>query len=71
MNNIMDHIETRNPDQIKGVDNLSVLPVTTKDNLHSQDEDFICVSRDKIIDLTHTSGPGRPKPIINYPTPYQ
>ena len=41
---------------IKGIDDLVALPLTTKEDLHNYNDDFICVSRDKIIDLITTSG---------------
>ncbi len=41
---------------IRGVDELYKLPVTTKDDLHAFNEDFMCVPREKIIDLITTSG---------------
>ena len=41
---------------IRGLEDLPSLPVTTKDDLHRFNDDFICVSRDKIIDLITTSG---------------
>ena len=45
-----------NIDQVRGLDDLSTLPVTTKDELYQYNDDFICVSRDRIIDLNTTSG---------------
>lgn len=41
---------------IKGVDDLIHLPVTTKDDLHAYNEEFVCVPREKIIDMITTSG---------------
>ena len=41
---------------IRGIDDLPLLPVTTKDDLHNHNEDFICVTPDKVIDLITTSG---------------
>ncbi|HSG67997.1 MAG TPA: AMP-binding protein [Bacteroidales bacterium] len=41
---------------IKGIDDLHRLPVTTKEDLHEYNHDFICVPREKIIDLITTSG---------------
>ena len=41
---------------ITGVDDMYKLPVTTKDDLHAHNEKFICVPREKIIDLITTSG---------------
>jgi len=43
-------------DNIKGLDDLPALPVTTKDELQKYNDEFLCVSRDKIIDLITTSG---------------
>ena len=42
--------------EIKSVDDLYKLPVTTKDDLHAHNEDFICVPRERIIDMITTSG---------------
>jgi len=41
---------------IRGIDDLPMLPVTSKDDLHNYNDDFICVPRNKIIDLITTSG---------------
>jgi len=41
---------------INGIADLSSLPVTSKDDLHKYNDDFICVPREKIIDLITTSG---------------
>jgi phenylacetate-CoA ligase len=41
---------------IHGLDELPLLPVTTKEDLHVRNEDFMCVPRAKIIDLITTSG---------------
>jgi phenylacetate-CoA ligase len=43
-------------DTISGIDDLIALPVTTKDELHRYNDEFICVSREKIIDMNTTSG---------------
>lgn len=43
-------------EKIKGIEDLPVLPVTTKDELHKFNDDFICVPRSKVIDLITTSG---------------
>ena len=45
-----------NIDKIKGIEDLPSLPVTTKDELHRYNDDFICVPRSKVIDLITTSG---------------
>lgn len=43
-------------DQIKTLEDLQKIPVTTKDDLQKYNEDFICVSKNKIIDYVTTSG---------------
>ncbi len=42
--------------KIRTIDDLRLIPVTTKDDLQSHNEDFICVPREKIIDYITTSG---------------
>jgi phenylacetate-CoA ligase len=42
--------------KIKCLDDLPMIPVTTKDHLHLKNDDFLCVSRDKVIDYITTSG---------------
>lgn len=42
--------------QIKTVEDLAKLPVTTKEDLQRRNFDFICVDNDKIIDYITTSG---------------
>jgi len=42
--------------QIKTLEDLQQLPVTTKDDLHRRNDDFICVEKAKIIDYITTSG---------------
>ena len=42
--------------QIKTIEDLQQIPVTTKTDLQLHNEDFICVSRDEIIDYVTTSG---------------
>ena len=42
--------------QIKTIESLQQIPVTTKTDLQLHNEDFICVSRDEIIDYVTTSG---------------
>lgn len=41
---------------IETLEDLTQIPVTTKDNLQMFNEDFFCVSREKIIDYSTTSG---------------
>jgi phenylacetate-CoA ligase len=41
---------------IKSQSDLSRLPTTTKDDLQQRSKDFLCVSRDKIVEYTSTSG---------------
>ena len=41
---------------IKTLSDLQKIPVTTKDDLYHHNQDFICVSPDKIIDYVTTSG---------------
>ena len=41
---------------IKTIEDLQKIPVTTKDDLYNYNTDFICVTRDKIIDYVTTSG---------------
>lgn len=42
--------------EIKTLNDLKKIPVTTKDDLYTNNKDFICVSTDKIIDYVTTSG---------------
>lgn len=42
--------------EIKKLEDLYKIPVTTKDHLQQNNEDFICVSRSEIIDYVTTSG---------------
>ena len=42
--------------KIRGVEDLPLLPVTTKDELHRYNDEFICVPRSKVVDLITTSG---------------
>ncbi len=44
------------PGSINGLTDLVHIPVTTKDHLQQYNEDFICVTREKIIDYITTSG---------------
>ncbi|MBU2950403.1 AMP-binding protein [Tamlana agarivorans] len=50
--------ETENIDinSIKTLEDLAVIPTTTKDDLQQFNDDFICVPRHKIIDYVTTSG---------------
>lgn len=41
---------------IQGLDDLKRIPVTTKDVLQAQNDEFICVPREKIMDYSTTSG---------------
>lgn len=43
-------------DNIKSIEDLQKLPVTTKDDLQKNNDDFLCVPRHKIIDYCTTSG---------------
>ena len=42
--------------KVKTLEDLRLLPVTTKEDLFLNNEDFICVSKDKIADFITTSG---------------
>ncbi len=42
--------------KISSLTDLQTIPVTTKDDLYNHNQDFICVSPDKIIDYVTTSG---------------
>lgn len=41
---------------IKTIEDLSVIPVTIKEDLQQRNEDFLCVPRNKIIEYSSTSG---------------
>jgi phenylacetate-CoA ligase len=41
---------------IKTIEDLSVIPVTVKEDLQQRNADFLCVPRDKIIEYSSTSG---------------
>ena len=43
-------------DSIQSLDDLSKLPITTKEDLQRNNDDFICVDKRKIIDYVTTSG---------------
>lgn len=45
-----------NPGDINTIEDLRKIPATTKEHLQEQNDDFICVSRDKIIEYSSTSG---------------
>jgi len=42
--------------KIKTLEDLRLVPITTKDDLQTRNQDFICVSKDRIIDYITTSG---------------
>ncbi len=42
--------------EIKTLEDLQQIPITTKDDLQKFNDDFICVSKSKIIDYVTTSG---------------
>jgi len=48
--------ENINIENIKTIEDLQQLPVTTKDDLQKNNDDFLCVPRHKIIDYCTTSG---------------
>lgn len=43
-------------DSIKGIQDLSRIPFTTKDDLAAHNEDFLCVPRNRVADFVTTSG---------------
>jgi len=43
-------------EKIKSIDDFKQIPFTTKENIQKHNDDFFCVSRDKIIDYVTTSG---------------
>ena len=45
-----------NPSGIKTMEDLSVIPVTIKEDLQQRNDDFLCVPREKIIEYSSTSG---------------
>jgi phenylacetate-CoA ligase len=45
-----------NPSGIKTIEDLSVIPVTIKEDLQQRNDDFLCVPRNKIIEYSSTSG---------------
>jgi phenylacetate-CoA ligase len=44
------------PTEIRTVDDLVHVPVTTKEDLQQKNDEFICVSRDRVVDYITTSG---------------
>ena len=44
------------PDNIQRLEDLHKIPLTTKEDLQKNNDDFICVDRRKIIDYVTTSG---------------
>jgi phenylacetate-CoA ligase len=44
------------PEKIRDLDDLRMLPVTTKDDLQRHNWDFLCVPRSSIVEYTSTSG---------------
>jgi phenylacetate-CoA ligase len=45
-----------NIDEIKTIEDLVNIPVTTKDDLQKHTDDFLCVAKNKIVDFVTTSG---------------
>lgn len=45
-----------NPSGIRTMEDLSVIPVTIKEDLQQRNDDFLCVPRDKIVEYSSTSG---------------
>jgi len=45
-----------NIEEIESLEDLSKIPVTTKDDLQNNSDDFLCVSKNKIVDFVTTSG---------------
>ena len=45
-----------NPNGIKTIEDISVLPVTVKEDLQQRNEDFLCVPKEKIVEYSSTSG---------------
>lgn len=43
-------------DSIRSIEDLQLLPVTTKEDLQKYNDDFLCVPANKIIDYATTSG---------------
>lgn len=58
-----EHFEKHNIDidTIKTIADLAAIPPTIKDDLQQRNDDFLCVTRDKVVEYTSTSGTlGRP-----------
>lgn len=45
-----------NPKGIKTIEDISVIPVTVKEDLQQRNEDFLCVPKEKIVEYSSTSG---------------
>ena len=45
-----------NPNGIKTIEDISVIPVTVKEDLQQRNEDFLCVPKEKIVEYSSTSG---------------
>ena len=45
-----------NPKGIRTIEDLSVIPITIKEDLQQRNDDFLCVPRNKIIEYSSTSG---------------
>lgn len=45
-----------NTEEIRSIEDLSLIPVTTKDQIHRFNDDFICVPPSEIVDIVTTSG---------------
>ena len=55
-----------NPNGIKTIEDISVIPVTVKEDLQQRNEDFLCVPKEKIVEYSSTSGTlGNPVPIMS------
>jgi len=44
------------PDSIKTIEDLQKIPPTTKEDLQQRNDDFLCVSKSKIVEFSSTSG---------------
>ena len=51
-----EHLAGHDLSAIRSTDDLSTLPVTTKEHLQERNMDFLCVERDEIVDYITTSG---------------
>ena len=45
-----------NPEQIRQLEDLVLLPTTSKEDLQSYNDEFLCVPRSSVIEYTSTSG---------------